>query len=243
MSSARPSWAAARSSHPGPPGRRPQILLSLGLALLALVIAASPVNAAASVAYNGSRLAPRIALTFDDGFYPSSVLSILATLRREGIRATFFPTSDAVKASPDVWRRVAAAGMPIGNHTINHPNLTGLSWSSKVYQITASRTVIERVTGYRQVPYLRPPYGAWNASVVSAASSAGYRRVVLWDVDSRDWQRPSRSALIYNATRGRNGSIVLLHTLPGTADALTSIIRSYKSRGYRFVTVPQMFQA
>jgi peptidoglycan/xylan/chitin deacetylase (PgdA/CDA1 family) len=220
--------------------RRRFHLLGATAALLAFVIAASPANAATSVAYSGSRLYRVVALTFDDGYYPSSVLSILATLRREGVKATFFPTSAAVKASPDVWRRVAAAGYPIGNHTINHPNLTTLSWSSKVYQITASRRTIEAVTGVRQIPYLRPPYGAWNTSVVSAASYAGYRRVVIWDVDSQDWRRPSRSTLIYNATRGRNGSIVLMHTLPNTADALTSIIRSYKSRGFKFVTIPQL---
>ena len=59
-------------------------------------------------------------------------------------------------------------------------------------------------------------------------------------MDSRDWARPSQSTLIYNATRGRNGSIVLMHTLSNTAQALPYIIRNYKARGYTFVTIPQM---
>ncbi len=221
--------------------RRRSTLAALPLMLLALVFAAGPVSAATSVIYNGSRDYRTIALTFDDGYYPTSVQSILDTLRREGVKATFFPTSQAVKSYPTVWRRVAAAGYPIGNHTVNHPNLTRLSYSSIVYQITASRTTIQQVTGYRQIPFVRPPYGAWNSTVVRAAAYNGYRKVVLWDVDSQDWRRPSKSTLIYNATRGRNGSIVLMHTLPNTARALPSIIRFYKARGYRFVTIPQMF--
>ena len=225
------------------PRRGHAVLGGVALALLVLVLAATPVSAASSVVYAGNRESRTIALTFDDGYYPSSVLSILATLRREGVKATFFPTSRAVKASPATWRQVAAAGHPIGNHTISHPDLTELGYTSIVYQITASRTTIRSVTGYRQTPYVRPPYGAWNSTVVRAAANYGYRKVVLWDVDSQDWRRPARSTLVYNATRGRNGSIVLLHTLPNTADALTSIIRSYKARGFRFVTIPKMFGA
>ena len=80
---------------------------------------------------------------------------------------------------------------------VNHPNLTRLGWSSVVYQITRSRSVINNVTGYRQIRYLRPPYGAWNRTVLSAASYAGYRSLVLWDVDSRDWARPSLTTLVY----------------------------------------------
>jgi peptidoglycan/xylan/chitin deacetylase (PgdA/CDA1 family) len=215
----------------------------LPLLLLALLVAATPTLAAATVVYNGSRTTKTIALTFDDGYYPAAIESIRATLAREGVKATFFPTSQAVRANPTVWRRVAASGHPIGNHTVSHPDLTRLSYSSVVYQITASRSTIQSVTGYRQIPFLRPPYGAWNATVVRAATNTGYRRVVLWDVDSQDWRRPSTSTLVYNATRGRSGSIVLLHTLPGTAVALPQIIRFYKARGYRFVTIPQLFPA
>ena len=237
LTRSRPSPSRLGHSRSG----RPSVLAALPLIAIALAVTAAPVSAATTVVYNGSREYRTITLTLDDGYYPAAVTSILDTLRREGVRATFFPTSQAVKASPTLWRRVAASGHPIGNHTINHQNLTQLSYGAIVTQITSSRATIQSVTGYAQAPYLRPPYGAWNSTVVRAAASNGYRKVVLWDVDSQDWRRPSTSTLVYNATRGRNGSIVLMHTLPGTASALPSIIRSYKSRGFRFVTVSQMF--
>ena len=217
-----------------------RIAFGFAVGALALILTAGPA-AAASVVYHGSRTYRTVALTFDDGYSGSSTNAIVDILRRYGIKATFFPTSSAVRRNPTVWRRVAAAGHPIGNHTIDHPDLARLSFSSVVYQITASRSTIYNVTGYRQIRYLRPPYGSWDSTVVRAAAYAGYRSLVLWDVDSQDWRRPSLSTLIYNATRGRNGSIVLMHTLPNTVQALPSIIRNYKARGFRFVTVPQMF--
>jgi peptidoglycan-N-acetylglucosamine deacetylase len=220
-------------------GKRRAIWAAIPLLVLAFIVGAGPV-AATTVASNGSRYYHRIALTFDDGYSAYATSSILGILRKYGVKATFFPTSDAVRWNPPVWRRVAAAGYPIGNHSINHPDLTRLSWSSVYHQITASRSVIQNVTGYRQIAYMRPPYGDYNGTVLSAASAAGYRKLVLWDVDSRDWTRPSLSTLIYNATRGRNGSIVLMHTLSNTVTALPYIIRNYKARGFTFVTVPQM---
>ena len=85
------------------------------LLLLALVFAASPVSAATSVVYHGSRYSRTVALTFDDGYSGASTSAILDILRRHGVKATFIPTSDAVRSNPTVWRRVAAAGYPIGN--------------------------------------------------------------------------------------------------------------------------------
>jgi hypothetical protein len=102
--------------------------------------------------------------------------------------------------------------------------------------------MIKAATGQPISPYIRPPYGLWNGAVVRAARAAGFRAVVMWDVDARDWEgwRPGR--LVRNATRGRNGSIVVMHALPATVRVLPRIIRFYRHRGFRFVTVPQLLE-
>jgi peptidoglycan/xylan/chitin deacetylase (PgdA/CDA1 family) len=216
--------------------RWPGALLS-ALILLGLL----PAAAVGSIHYHGPRDAPVVALTFDDGLNPDSVRSILRTLDREGVVATFFPMSDAVRANPDLWRRVAARH-PIGNHTIDHPNLTRLSRKAIVRQLTVSRDVIERVTGVPMIPWMRPPYGAWNADVLQASRQAGYRGIALWDIDTNDWRKPSRTRLIQDATQGRDGSIVLMHTLPNTAEALPAIIDRYRKRGFEFVSIPELLE-
>src|SRR5690349_19551357 len=59
-------------------------------------------------------------LTFDDGPNPDATDSILETLDRYDVPATFFMVGDHVRRYPEIARRVAAAGHEIGNHTQTH---------------------------------------------------------------------------------------------------------------------------
>ena len=190
---------------------------------------------------HGPRTVRLVALTFDDGYSPTATLKILQVLQEERVPATFFPYGWAVNRNQAVWRKVADAGYPIGNHTQSHRSLTRLSESQVVRELTEARRTVERVTGRPMVPLLRPPGGAWNAATARAVKAAGFRGIVLWDVDARDWSRISSSTLTGRATVGTNGSIVLMHAGPApTPTALRAIIRSYRARGFRFVTVPQV---
>jgi hypothetical protein len=80
-----------------------------------------------STHFRPSAGAPRVeravALTFDDGPSPEDSLRILAILRRMHVRATFFVIGYLVDWYPDVVKREHAAGMVIGNHTYNHPEV------------------------------------------------------------------------------------------------------------------------
>ena len=69
--------------------------------------------------------------------------------------------------------------------------------------------------------------------------------MILWDVDSKDWQRPGAKAIatgILNNTQP--GSIVLMHDGGGPRDqtvaALPRVLKKLRSRGYRFVTVSEL---
>jgi peptidoglycan/xylan/chitin deacetylase (PgdA/CDA1 family) len=243
---AAPVFAAPVSAH-GPadgdagtfPGRAPATRN---------VAAGSPAELAPSAASyaipvyrHGSRAKRLVALTFDDGFNPSATLKILGVLESEGVVATFFPYGWAVSRNASVWRRVAAAGHSFANHTQGHKVLTRLSHAQVVKELTDARRTVERVTGKKMVPLLRPPGGAWNAATARAAKAAGIRGIVLWDVDPQDWRGYSASTIAARSVVGKNGSIVLLHAGPSaTPSALRSIIRSYRSRGFSFVTVEQI---
>ncbi|MEI7518667.1 MAG: polysaccharide deacetylase family protein, partial [Mycobacteriaceae bacterium] len=64
-----------------------------------------------------------VALTFDDGPTPFTD-RLLTVLNDAGAKATFFMIGNKVAANPTAAKRVAAAGMEIGNHTWEHPNMT-----------------------------------------------------------------------------------------------------------------------
>jgi peptidoglycan-N-acetylglucosamine deacetylase len=214
--------------------------LLVGLLAAGAVLATPPPAQATSVIYHGPRSERAVALTFDDAYSASVVRRILGILARQHVRATFFPVSFAVRSSPATWRRVLREGHAIGDHTINHPALTALSGSALKRQLVQSQRMIRAATGQAVSPYLRPPYGLWDRDVVRAASAAGLRAVVMWDVDARDWEGWPAARLYRNATRGTNGSIVVMHALPATIRVLPRIIRFYRQRGFRFVTVPEM---
>jgi|BarGraNGADG00212_1021973.scaffolds.fasta_scaffold21571_2 peptidoglycan/xylan/chitin deacetylase (PgdA/CDA1 family) len=199
-----------------------------------------PIDGATPV-FHGPRDKKVIALTFDDGWSPRATRQILAILEADGVAATFFPYGFAVRVDPELWRAVAAAGYPIGNHTVSHPDLTRLSPDQVRWQLTAERALVEGITGTAMAPFMRPPDGKWSAATRLAALAAGYTTMVLWDVDSRDWTGISAAAIVDRATRGVDGSIVLFHAGPKeTPLALPAIIAAYRARGFTFVTIPEL---
>ena len=61
-----------------------------------------------------------IVLTYDDAL-PSQLNNAVPELKRAGLKATFFLTSDIDSSSIPRWRRLAEEGFELGNHTVFHP--------------------------------------------------------------------------------------------------------------------------
>ena len=196
---------------------------------------------------HGPRDQKVIALTFDDG-YDSPVCSALVDeLMATATPATFFPNAVHVEGSPTLWRHVAALGFPIGNHSTHHPLMSGLPFDRQLSEIASDRSIADRVIGEPTLSVFRPPYGAWDKSTLAAAGAAGYPIVLNWDVTFADSsRRPDgtpwpTSSYVRAASRGTNGSVVLGHC--GSKidlEALPAVIDGYRSRGFTFVTVPQL---
>jgi peptidoglycan/xylan/chitin deacetylase (PgdA/CDA1 family) len=193
-----------------------------------------------AVVSRGSRAKKWIALTFDDGWDADRCRSIEDTLLDDHVAATWFPNAIYVRNAPDLWRDIAAH-FPIGNHTRSHPDLTHLSASAIRNQIRSDENIIESITGRQMIKAIRPPYGAYNSTVLGVARSLGYRALVLWDVDDEDTQGATSRQALADAERGGRGSIVLMHCGPEiTPGILPYVIDYYRSRGYRFVTIPTL---
>ncbi|WP_176451768.1 polysaccharide deacetylase family protein [Enemella dayhoffiae] len=181
-----------------------------------------------------------IALTFDDG--PSKdTPRLLEMLTREQVVATFFQQGVNIRANPAITKQVAdTPGMELGDHSMSHPNLAGAGKDKLNREIGGTHALLKQTTG-RDVTVFRPPYGARNAAVDSAAASVG-ESVILWDVDTMDWKTRSASAT-RDAVRkqAHPGAIVLMHDIhPSTVNAVPGIITDLKGQGYTLVTVSQL---
>ena len=186
-------------------------------AFLAVLVATASATVAAAegsawVIRHGPRAEKVVALTFDDGWGRAASERILAVLIAENVPATFFPYALAVRSNPVLWRRIAEAGFPIGNHTWSHPRMTSLTQHEMEWQIAASKRLIESVTGVPMLRVFRPPYGRYDRRVLAAAANQGFPTVLLWDASAGDsGAGPSRASVLRGASAGRNGSVVLLH--------------------------------
>lgn len=212
---------------------------SIVLAIL-LCFAVTQIAEASSidVSRHGSRNQPSVALTFDDCYGANAGKQIRTILHDYGVHATLFCTAQAVQKNADLMRGFLADGNEFGNHSISHPNLKKLSADQIRYQVCEGKSRIESVLNAQTTNLLRPPYGRYNQTVLDVASSCGYRHVVLWDVDTRDWSGIPAGQIVTRALAGKNGSIVIMHIGPAnTPKALPRIIRGYESRGFQLVTV------
>ena len=190
----------------------------------------------------GSRREREIALTFDDG--PSRyTAAILRILRRAGVHATFFPVGYSLDRWPRSLAAEARGGHVVGDHTLNHPPLARLSFHGQVREIRGEARRLRRY-GMPVARLVRPPYGSYDRRTVTIARRLGLL-VVLWSVDSEDYTRPGRRAIVRNVLAGaRPGAIVLMHDGGGpreqTVAALPAVIRRLRRRGLRLVTVPEL---
>jgi peptidoglycan/xylan/chitin deacetylase (PgdA/CDA1 family) len=183
-----------------------------------------------------------IALTFDDGPGPYTP-QILDILTRTRTPATFFEVGEEVRYFGGSTARIAAMGDPIGDHTETHPPMSQLSARAQHRELLQEAAAI----GDRGAPFprmFRPPYGLWNETTLQLLRR--YRMLmVLWSVDTDDWEKPGTKAIIHSAVSGaRPGAIILMHDAGGdrseTIAALPTIIRRLRARGYRLVTVPRL---
>jgi peptidoglycan/xylan/chitin deacetylase (PgdA/CDA1 family) len=189
-----------------------------------------------------------VALTFDAGANADAVSSILATLRREHVAATFFLTGNFARAYPAAARAIVAAGFRIGDHTITHAYLTQLSDAAVRHQILGGARQITGVTGANPAPLFRFPFGDSNARTIAIANRVGYVPV-RWTVDTLGWEGTAGhiSAAVVAArvlAALRPGEIVLMHVGSNPddhttfdADALPRVISELRARGYSFVTL------
>ena len=184
-----------------------------------------------------------VALTFDDGPWPSSTGRILNELRRLHVRATFFVIGYLAQQYPELVRRELRLGMVVGNHSYNHPQVPPFDQLPIPLlrdEIGLNQRILTRL-GVR-THLFRPPGGSVSPSVVRAAEAVG-DRVVLWSVDPTDWQPGVSAARVAQRVLSsvRPGSIVILHDGGGdrsaTLAALPRIVKGIRARGLRFVVL------
>jgi Predicted xylanase/chitin deacetylase len=76
-----------------------------------------------------------VSLTYDDAL-PCHHESVAPLLETYGLRGTFYtPISPRMLGAVDAWKKVAAAGHELGNHTVFHPCSGARAWLDEAYSL------------------------------------------------------------------------------------------------------------
>ncbi|MFC4984673.1 polysaccharide deacetylase family protein [Salinicoccus siamensis] len=179
----------------------------------------------------------KVALTFDDGPHPEHTLNILDTLDEYDAKATFFMQGKRIEYYMDVAKEVAERGHEIGNHSMNHPDFTTLSFKQIDIEVSRTNQLIMQATGLKPTVF-RPPYGSTNEEINNFIDM----EPVLWTIDTEDWKNKDPNIIEKRIrVNMHDDAIILMHDIHGTtAQALPDILEYLSSEGYEFVTVSEL---
>ncbi len=199
--------------------------------------ASGGVGLAKSAVFGGLPTEKVIALTFDDGPKPGLTEPLLEMLVNARVPATFFVIGRHVIEFPELTKRLSDAGMEIANHSYTHRSLTALSSEDVAREMLETQAAILTVTG-KMPAYMRPPGGNWNSGVAQIVRQWGLTPC-MWTVDVYG-SEVLGAQQVANAVLNevRPGSIILMHNGKlSTLQALPTILKELKARGYSFATV------
>jgi peptidoglycan/xylan/chitin deacetylase (PgdA/CDA1 family) len=185
-----------------------------------------------------------VAFTYDDGPHPDRTPRLLDLLAARNIRATFFVVGTNAQKYPHILRRMINEGHEIGNHTVNHPNLTTLTTEQVIAEVAGCRDAVVAAATLPTMT-IRPPYGAVNQQLRNLFMSEFGYPTVLWNVDPRDWDSAVSDSQVINTilTQSDHGEIILCHDIhERTIGVMPTVLDGLLAQGFSFVTVSELLE-
>lgn len=186
-----------------------------------------------------------IYLTFDVGYENGNTASILDTLKKHNVSATFFVVGTYIESDPELVKRMAEEGHIVGNHTWHHPDM------SQIAAMDAFKKELEdvenaylEVTGEEMTKFYRPPQGKYSEANLKMAQELEYK-TFFWSLAYVDWyddNQPTKEEA-FDKLLGRihPGAIVLLHSTSDTNSLiLDELIQKWEEMGYTIRSLTEL---
>ena len=178
-----------------------------------------------------------IYLTFDVGYENGNTASILDTLKKHNVSATFFVVGTYIESDPELVKRMAEEGHIVGNHTWHHPDMSQIAaLDTFKKELVDVEDAYREVTGEGMTKFYRPPQGKYSESNLQMAQGLGYK-TFFWSLAYVDWyddNQPTKEEA-FDKLLGRihPGAIVLLHSTSDTNSLiLDELIQKWEEMGY-----------
>ena len=188
--------------------------------------------------YRGNPNKKMISLMINVAWGNEYIDSILKTLNRENVKATFFLDGSWLNKNADIAKRIQAEGHEMSNHAYTHPDMSALSRQAQYNQISKTEALLKSALHVNN-EWFAPPSGSFNQATVQIAAEQGLK-TVLWTIDTVDWKKPPADSIIRKISmKLEPGALILMHPTSSTRDALAGIIATAKTKGYALGTVSE----
>jgi peptidoglycan/xylan/chitin deacetylase (PgdA/CDA1 family) len=212
----------------------------------ALELGQNPVaQAAGADIAHGPRNVSKIALTFHGAGAPDFAAPLLKLFKSTGTKVSIFAVGTWLVADPLIANRIISEGHDLGNHTMTHTQMKTISAKRVDSEISKCAAELTKLIGNHGA-WFRPSGTQFSTPLIRAAAlKYGYGQCISYEVDSKDFQDPSKKSVINNVMNNvKNGSIISLHLgHKVTLDAMPTLLTSLHDKGFTPVTLTELLKA
>ncbi len=207
-----------------------------------------------------------LALTFDLCENPGEIsgydYEIIDTLRRLGVKATFFPSGKWLLDHKErAWQLLADPLFEVGAHSWVHRNFRLLKEDEVQADLALDlkadarvreglhaeacyRAKAQKTSEADHAALFRFPFGTCSAESLNAVNDAGLL-AIQWDLPTGDPAKAQTAEAIRKGVdaAAKPGSIIVMHANGRgwhTAEALPQLIEDLRKRGFEFATVGEL---
>ncbi len=181
------------------------------------------VSADARVIYSGNTSKNNVCFminVYQGSEYVRDILDILDVYK---VKTTFFIGGSWAVNNIDLVKEIYTRGHELGNHGFYHKDQDTLDFDANVQEIKLCHKVVSENLGI-EMKLFAPPSGAYNVTVVDAATSLNYK-TIMWTRDTIDWRDQDADLIYKRAIKDlSNGDLILMHPTEKTVQALVDIL-------------------
>lgn len=209
----------------------------------ALDLSAIPAaEAAGADISHGPRNVAKVALTFHGAGAPDFADPLLKLFKSTNTSVSIFAVGTWLVSEPAIASRILSEGHDLGNHTMTHTQMKTISAKRVDAEISQCAAELKKLIGNHGA-WFRPSGTQFSTPLIRAtAIKYGYGPCISYEVDSKDFQDPSKKSVINNVMSNvKNGSIISLHLgHKVTLDAMPTLLENLHTKGFTPVTLTEL---
>lgn len=189
--------------------------------------------------FMGNPSKPMVSLMINVAWGNEYIPQMLDILKKHHIKTTFFFDGSWLSKNGDLANQIAEQGHELSNHAYSHKNMSRLSKSQAVQEITKTEHLLSS-TFRIQNTLFAPPSGDYDMTTVNIAKEL-HLKTILWTLDTVDWKNPPPQAIIEKMDRKvKAGYLILMHPTKSSSQALDGMIQVIERKGLKVGTVSEV---